>query len=184
MRRLSLALAVLALFAFGLGGWAEEAPAQPMPQVQPQPRHLGLGWAGLGAGFRYWTAGPWGFQVGGLISGRSEEHGSDYWRERYLSGGANLMYRLTPPEEVPFIYLSLSLGGEHRLRESQFCDEEGCHPSRDEELSYGVMLLGGAEFFLLGRFGLSAEVGIRLALADNELSLGPGFGIAILFYLL
>jgi len=147
------------------------------------PRHLGIGWAGMGRGFRYWTAGPWGVQAGGVLSGRSEEHNDGYWRERYLSGGVNLLYRLSGLEKPPFIYLSLSVGGEYRCVESQFCGKSGCYSSLDERTSYSVMLLGGAEFFVFTRFGLSAEVGIRLAATDGQLSLWPGFGLAVLFYL-
>jgi len=45
------------------------------------------------------------------------------------------------------------------------------------------MALGGMEFFLFNRFGLSAEVGLRYSQTDGRPSLWPGFGVALLFYL-
>lgn len=173
----------LSLILIGIPVLSQVVVAQEVPPAKPN--HLGIGWAGVGAGFRYWTDGPWGFQAGGLITNTGEDYGEQgYSRRRYVSGGANLMYRLVQAGKTPITYLALNVGGEYTRDEGRWCDEEGvCHDRLDQHTTVGAMALGGMEFFLFNRFGLSAEVGLRYSQTDGRPSLWPGFGVALLFYL-
>gem|GEM_PF-5712423 len=180
MRRmiyLALFLILIGALALNQGVTAQEAP--PVP-----PQRLGIGWAGMGVGFRYWTDGPWGLQAGGVVSNSGWKHGDNYQLRHYMSGGINTLYRLTQPGEAPITYLALNLGGEYSKEENQWCsEEEGCHGYVEQHTTVGAMALGGMEFFLFNRFGLSAEVGLRYSQTDGRPSLWPGFGVALLFYL-
>jgi len=172
------------------------------PLVQAQ--SLGIGWAGAGAGFRYWVPeNPWGLQAGGLFFSDADAWGdggqTDGGRRssEYTSWGVNAMYRFSEPGTLPIIYLNGNVGGTFDHERSRNCFPEpepralqsNCEERDSTTEALGAMLLGGLEWVFFERFSLAVEVGLRVEQRTNSeiegrsFGLGPGFGVAFLFYL-